>query len=180
MQRTVNEAGNDGCSITEALPSASEARRLRREAKAIETVKAMKGSRPQKEPEVVEFPSDPGPDDLVYFMYSAGLIKIGYTTDIYRRLNDLTNMGGAPIVLIGVLPATIQYERMLHRIFKADRKHGEWFHLSDQIRRFLQCLDDAASVTMPPEVLPTIGSCLARLEQAEKQSRSELIEKEAG
>lgn len=104
---------------------------------------------------------------LVYFMYSAGRIKIGYTADIYRRVSDLTNMGGSSVELIGVLPGDKDFERTLHRLFKADRTHGEWFKISDEIRRFLACIDDSCRLTMPPETLAKVGSCVERLQKAE-------------
>lgn len=108
---------------------------------------------------------------LVYFIYSAGLLKIGCTKDIERRMADLGNMGAAPSTLIAVLPGDKSLEYRLHCLFKDDRRHGEWFYPSDEMKRFLYCIDVAAKVTMTPGALfpgpaKGIGSCVERLAYA--------------
>lgn len=150
----------------------SEARRLRREAKAAEIIKSIKGDRwrrPEaREPKPFQIElTSPEPGQLVYFLYSAGLVKIGYTGDIFKRLAELKSMGGAHAELIGVVPGTRQLEKSLHRIFKSDRQRGEWFQISDEIRRFLFCIDEAVRATMPPDAAESVGSCVARLKLAE-------------
>lgn len=170
MKETANIHGTYEGNLTRVLPS--EIRRLKREAKAAEIIKSIKGDRwrrkvaAPKPPIQIEF-SNLEPGDLVYFLYSAGLIKIGYTSDIYKRFADLKNMGGAPAQLIAVVPGNKSCEKSLHRIFKADRKHGEWFQISADIRRYLGCLDEAVGALMTPDEAKAAGSCLLRLEIAE-------------
>ncbi len=77
----------------------------------------------------------PEPFEAVYFVECAGLIKIGYSGDLNRRLIDLQNMSGAPIELIGAILGTFKTERELHVRFDVDRQHGEWFTPSEGLRR---------------------------------------------
>lgn len=167
MNDTGTLSGNSAISV----PTPTEARRLKREAKAAEIIKSIKGDRwrpeaPAPKPIQIEF-SNLEAGDLVYFLYSAGLVKIGYTADIYKRFADLKSMGGAPAQLIAVIPGNKSFEKSLHRMFKADRKHGEWFKISADIRRFLGCLDEAVGALMTPDTAKAAGSCLLRLEIAE-------------
>jgi excisionase family DNA binding protein len=72
-------------------------------------------------------------DDVgrVYFMISAGLIKIGWATNVLHRLKGLQCMSAVPVTLLGFIPEkTRVFERELHGRFAADRKHGEWFTIS--------------------------------------------------
>lgn len=105
--------------------------------------------------------------EVVYFMYSAGKIKIGYSKDVLKRLTDLSNMASSPVELIAVLPGDREFERHLHQTFKPDRIHGEWFNPSSEIRRFLECIDMACIGTMELNEWLAVGSCVRRLEEAE-------------
>lgn len=170
-EQASNKEGNDGGSVTVVLPT--EARRLRREAKAVEIIKNITGDRwrkpakQEKPPWQQEIFCELKPNELVYFMYSGGLIKIGYTANIIKRFGEIQNMGSTKVELIAVIPGNKQMEQMLHRMFKADRKHSEWFRLSDDIRKYLGCLDEAVIALMPPDDAAKAGSCLDRLKLAE-------------
>lgn len=54
-----------------------------------------------------------------------GLIKIGRTTDIRKRLAALQCGAGQPLAVLGVIPGDV--ERELHIRFAGLRVHGEWF-----------------------------------------------------
>ncbi len=108
-----------------------------------------------------------GLPEVVYFMYSAGKIKIGYSADVLKRLTDLSNAAASPVELIAVLPGNRDLEKRLHRTFKPDRVHGEWFKPSSEIRRFLECIDSACMATMELDTWLAVGSCVSRLEKAE-------------
>jgi len=75
--------------------------------------------------------------NIVYFMYSGGRIKIGYSGTVAGRLKRLRTAGPfAPAVLL-VMRGNKGVESDLHVRFHADRLHGEWFALSAELRRFL-------------------------------------------
>jgi hypothetical protein len=107
------------------------------------------------------------PKEWVYFIYSGGLMKIGYTTDIHRRLIEIKATSGHPVELIAIVPGGQKFETTLHRMFKSRKTRGEWFRPSPEIRRFLACLDASVTLTMDDAVRISAGSCVARLEQAE-------------
>lgn len=99
-----NGTGNEGCSVTEALPDENET--------------------------------------VVYFMWSAGKIKIGYTADILRRWDELQIRSAVHVELLLTLEGGPDLELDLHRIFKPDRLRGEWFRISDTMLGFFKYLDD--------------------------------------
>lgn len=74
---------------------------------------------------------------FVYFIYCAGRIKIGYSSDVERRLSGIaTGSPFRPIVLL-TFEGSIEAEREVHAKFAEDRMHLEWFRLSDPLRRYL-------------------------------------------
>lgn len=128
----------------------AEDHRLRREAKAIAVIKAMTIEPaqpvfvpmvpPKPEPTFTFWrqPNDTFPmGSIVYFMYSAGRIKIGYSEGLRDRHKSLRSAGPfSPIVLL-IMNGTQETERDLHLGFCDDRLHGEWFVLSKQMRTWL-------------------------------------------
>lgn len=130
--------------------STTEERRLRREAKAkdvIAKIRAIKWS--TRKPELSDRVSakerrsrllarrDSDLHSMVYFVYSAGRIKIGQTGDGDRRAGGLTN--GMPMTpwVIYVRPGGKVTEYALHCRFEDYRLHGEWFEFSPAIREFV-------------------------------------------
>ena len=59
----------------------------------------------------------------------ADVIKIGYTTDVVRRLDKLRSTSGEPCRLLAIRFGTMDDERELHRSLKNHRSHGrEYYH----------------------------------------------------
>ncbi len=76
----------------------------------------------------------------VYFIQAGddnGPVKIGYTVDIDRRLASVQCGSPVKLRLLYTEPGTRSTESALHRRFKADRLHGEWFTYSDRLREYL-------------------------------------------
>jgi hypothetical protein len=72
----------------------------------------------------------------VYFIKNktSGLIKIGRTRDIERRVTIFTRLFSFPIELIQHFK-TLNYEKIeksFHTFYKSKRKYGEWFKLDEQ------------------------------------------------
>jgi len=77
-------------------------------------------------------------EPIVYFIYCAGRIKIGFTTNLRFRHEQFRNAFPFPPVVLLVMKGALPAERKLHAKFAAERLHGEWFVLSDKLRRFLR------------------------------------------
>jgi hypothetical protein len=77
----------------------------------------------------------------VYFVRGdvSGLIKIGVTNDIERRLRSLQTFSAEPLTLLGVLvcPDYGRSEGWVHAQFSAARSHGEWFRPADDLLAFI-------------------------------------------
>lgn len=70
---------------------------------------------------------------VVYIVQPEGssLVKIGWTSDIRRRLSAL--QGNSPLLIrwISTHPGPLELETFVHRRLAARRRHGEWFDFSD-------------------------------------------------
>lgn len=63
----------------------------------------------------------------VYFVYSGGLIKIGFSKDPFRRIDELRTGLATPVDKFLVVRGHKHAERKLHDRFAAERNHREWF-----------------------------------------------------
>lgn len=75
----------------------------------------------------------------VYFIQPAGggLIKVGYTDDIYKRFRQLQYQSPIPLKVLGVIPGNKMLEIGLHLSFIKERHHGEWFLPQGKVKDFL-------------------------------------------
>jgi hypothetical protein len=77
----------------------------------------------------------------VYFVeaQTLGLIKIGWTHDVKRRMVSLQIDCPVPIKLLGTLKEEVGLtEGIIHRIFKQTRIRGEWFRDHAILRQFIE------------------------------------------
>jgi hypothetical protein len=65
--------------------------------------------------------------ELVYFIGNGSAVKVGYTSDLQRRMMTLATASSVPLKLIGVVPGNRKLEALLHAQLDKDRLHGEWF-----------------------------------------------------
>lgn len=80
--------------------------------------------------------------DRVYFVASlgTGLVKIGHSRDVRRRLGELQTASSAPLLLSAAVPGSRAQERELHHLFADDRARGEWFRPSARLTHFISML----------------------------------------
>ena len=71
----------------------------------------------------------------VYFIATADrrYVKIGYTTNMTRRLRDVQVGNPEPLELLGTLDGTKDDEKRLHHDWRRLRVEGEWFRLTDEL-----------------------------------------------
>lgn len=65
----------------------------------------------------------------VYFAQciSTGLIKIGVSVDVTKRIKQIEQASCRRLSLLGTIPGNISIERRLHKQWSACREMGEWF-----------------------------------------------------
>jgi hypothetical protein len=126
----------------------ADKRRLDRQAKALAVVKAIRRSddpeaplAQPKRPNPLKHTELPGTDadapGFVYFAYCAGRIKIGYTTDVKQRMEQLSGHSPMPVTLLLTVKGWPSDEEDFHYQFADDRVHREWFAPSLDLREFL-------------------------------------------
>ncbi|NWN92280.1 GIY-YIG nuclease family protein [Marinobacter adhaerens] len=94
-----------------------------------------------------------------YFVGSRehGIVKIGKTECLKNRMRDLRNSSPVPVKLFAVVFGDHDIEPFLHDQFKASRKHGEWFEISDDINECIEGIKAQRFARHIPEsMIPTI------------------------
>ena len=73
----------------------------------------------------------------VYFIGNkeVGLVKIGYSNNPHKRLEQLKSGCPFPIKVLGMILCqdAEALERVYHRKYKHLRTHGEWFNINDEL-----------------------------------------------
>lgn len=74
----------------------------------------------------------------VYFIEAVGLgrVKIGFTTNIFRRFWQLQTCCPAPLEVLGIIDGGRDIEARYHRSYGNARIIGEWYRLFPRMRRF--------------------------------------------
>lgn len=75
----------------------------------------------------------------VYFIKCGAFVKIGASSDVLRRLYQMTTDNPFEVVpsafiRCDTLEVAFKVEKVLHRRCAASRGRGEWFHLSSQVQ----------------------------------------------
>jgi len=73
----------------------------------------------------------------VYFVYSAGLVKIGFSTDWLSRTDTVCRGCPHEGYVILVMPGDRKMEAAYHALFDEYRSVGEWFRCEGKMREFL-------------------------------------------
>lgn len=73
---------------------------------------------------------------FIYFVRAGqtNTVKIGYATDVEKRLSNLQCASHHELRLIGHLPGSRDDEAGWHQRFAKERIRGEWFKLSARLR----------------------------------------------
>ena len=74
----------------------------------------------------------------VYFLLasSVNLIKIGRSGDPETRFEQLRLLSPVPLEIVGLIEGGSAVEAALHQRFDHLHSHGEWFHATNELRRF--------------------------------------------
>lgn len=135
----MNEERTKARSVTNSFPDGDRQRSLSYPFEFVATVVPYEPPRPEPTFTFWNHPNDTFPmGNIVYFVYSAGRVKIGYSDGLRLRLSGLASMSPFPPVAILVVKGTVRVERKFHARFAEDRLHGEWFALSKKMRDFFR------------------------------------------
>lgn len=89
-------------------------------------------------------------DGCVYFIGSKKYkwVKIGYTTDLHKRLLALQSVSPCELNLLGYIPTNspIKDEKKHHGMFSREKIHHEWFNLSD---RMIEYINNCTRIVLP-------------------------------
>lgn len=75
--------------------------------------------------------------DRVYFIRCQDFVKIGYATDVRRRLAAIQISSPYEVTLLAECKGGSRLECELHKRFAAHRVRGEWFHLTPDIQAYI-------------------------------------------
>jgi predicted Fe-S protein YdhL (DUF1289 family) len=80
----------------------------------------------------------------VYFMESAGFVKIGHSKNVSKRLSEIKLANPIPINLLGLLPGGEEREGRIHKALDdmGHKRRGEWFQLTDALKHAIRELCD--------------------------------------
>ena len=82
----------------------------------------------------------------IYFLRRAdGLIKIGYTANLKRRLEHLTKSHGA-LEVVRLINGDKHREKQLHTRFRAFNEYGEWFRPESELLLAIPDLEDGSVI----------------------------------
>lgn len=85
----------------------------------------------------------------------AGRVKIGLAIDPQKRLRQLQTGSSSKLRILATLPGDREDEQHLHKMFRAERRQGEWFEFTgDPVRKFAQ-----AWLLIQPDIEPE-ASCI--------------------
>lgn len=98
--------------------------------------------------------------NCVYFIGDGEFVKIGFTSNLERRLKQLQTGHRSQLrILAYAQGATKSTERLLHEVLKVHRASGEWFHRRGEVswviaatqhgRPLLTAADIAFAVSVP-------------------------------
>jgi hypothetical protein len=90
-----------------------------------------------------------GRPGYVYFMRMGDSVKIGFSTDVGKRLKAIQTACPMPAKVIKIIPGSDQTERYFHHHFAAYRQSGEWFQLDGELAAFLSITVHSGKIDRP-------------------------------
>lgn len=78
----------------------------------------------------------------VYFVQSGDFVKIGFASDVQKRVAELQTGSPHQLNVLAVLPDVDKsVEATCHRVFARNHFRGEWFRLDDDFLEAIAVLD---------------------------------------
>lgn len=74
----------------------------------------------------------------VYFIRMGNMIKIGWSTDVDRRVSELSTTAAYALVVEHTISGSMELEKFFHLRFADLRSNNEWFFQKGELRDFLR------------------------------------------
>ncbi len=81
-------------------------------------------------------------EDHLYFIQMGINVKIGRSINPEKRMSELKTGSPHELKILLIVKNHGHLEKKIHIAFKVWRKEGEWFHLSTQIKNFIEYLKE--------------------------------------
>lgn len=98
--------------------------------------------------------------DTVYFLEGPQRIKVGYSNNFERRLQQHLQASFDPLTVIGTIPAGRKVEREIHTRLAPHKLKGEWYVDGPEVRLLVSAIlsdgfESALGITDTPLASPT-------------------------
>jgi DNA-binding XRE family transcriptional regulator len=77
---------------------------------------------------------------MIYFIKHTDYVKIGYTTDIHKRLSQLQTSCPTKLKVLALIEGSLDDERVYQEKFKHLSTSGEWFTHTQGLENFINSL----------------------------------------
>jgi len=136
-------------------------KKKREEEKAKELEKAERAKRAQAEDYSRRYPG------FIYFVQgeSGGSVKIGYATDIEKRIKSLQTGFPETLVILKSFPGDTTDEASIHEEFKEYRLRGEWF--KPDVLELADMTAEKVRKRTKPKICKRCGGSLIAIKQGE-------------
>ena len=78
---------------------------------------------------------------MVYFIKQNDYIKIGYTNNLNKRLNQLQVSSPVKLEVLGIIKGSLEDESNYHKMFSKYHSYGEWFSCNEELITHIDKLD---------------------------------------
>lgn len=86
---------------------------------------------------------------MIYFVSKSGFVKIGYSSNPYKRLKQLQTGSPERLELMFTIPGDRKLEKRLHKLLWRNREANEWFFLSPGLILYLKRLAEQGEFVQP-------------------------------
>ena len=80
---------------------------------------------------------------MIYFIKQGDYVKIGFTNRFKTRLNQLQVSSPIKLEVLGIIDGDKNNEKDMHEKFKHISSNGEWFMYCDEIKYYIDLLDNS-------------------------------------
>lgn len=80
---------------------------------------------------------------MIYFIKQGDYVKIGFTNRFKTRLNQLQVSSPIKLEVLGIIEGDKTNEKYMHDKFKHISTNGEWFMYCDELKSYIDTLDNS-------------------------------------